>query len=200
MSSVTPISAARTARNPALSDPVYSVSAPIPLSGTARLDSEIASAGLTYDARALWLAYPNLRDAADRLIEMLSTEWPSSHAPRTSAAVQAVITAISRVKEGFAQQEISREMIVANFLHGIASVADDVAGVTAWGFNKEKPVEQFEVGAASFDAWASNRAFTEIRFFHAENRSSSEVEGTRLKVLCAVASARDVGVTARFKK
>ncbi|MDO8280813.1 MAG: hypothetical protein Q7T63_22200 [Burkholderiaceae bacterium] len=200
MSSVTPISAARTARSSALADPMYSVSAPIPLTGTARLDSEIAKAGLTSDARALWLAYPNLHDAACRLLEMLSTEWPSSRVPKASAAVQAVITAISRVKEGFSQQETSREMIVANFLHGIASVADDVAGVTAWGFNKEKPVEQFDVGTSNFDVWSSNQAFTEIRFFFAENRSSSEVEGTRLKVLCAVASARDVGVAARFKK
>jgi hypothetical protein len=164
------------------------------------LDAEIEKAGLTYDARALWLAYPNLRDAADRLIEMLSTEWPSSRVPSASAAVQAVITAITRVKEGFAQQEISREMIVANFLHGIASVADDVAGVTAWGFNKEKPIEQYDVGVTNFDIWSANKDFTEIRFYFAETRSPSEVEGTRLKVLCAVAGARDVGVAARFKK
>jgi hypothetical protein len=83
------------------------------------------------------------------------------------------ITAITRVKEGFTQHEISREMIVANFLHGIASVADDMAGVTAWGFNKEKAVEQFDPTLGSFDAWARGGDFTEIRFYFAETRSST---------------------------
>ena len=200
MSSVTPISAARAARLPSAAESMCSVKPAIQPAGAPRLDAEISKAGLAYDARALWLAYPNLRDAADRLIDLLSAEWPSRRVTTDSAAVQAVLTAIARVKEGFTQHEDTRDMIVANFLHGIATVADDIAGVTAWGFNKEKAVEQFDPTLGSFDAWARGGDFTDIRFYFAEKLSTSEVEGTRLKILCAVASAKDVGVATRFKK
>jgi hypothetical protein len=89
---------------------------------------------------------------------------------------------------------------VANFLQGLSTVADDVAGVIAWGYQKDKAMEQYDSAKGSFAEWSSGGGFTEVRFHFAEDQSTSEVEGTRLKLLCAVASAKDVGIASRYKK
>ncbi|MDO9099803.1 MAG: hypothetical protein Q7V53_03530 [Caldisericota bacterium] len=199
-STVTPITAARAGRLPALADALSVLNLPLSACGSKRLDEVINKAGLAYDARAIWLGYPNLRKAAERLVEMLTSEWPSLSLATDSAAIQAVLTGIVRVKEGFAQHEDTREMIVANFLQGLATVADDITGVTAWGYQQERAMEQFDSTAVSFDTWIRDSDFTEIRFYSAEKLSSNEIEGTRLKILCSVASAKDVGVATRLRK
>lgn len=198
-SSVTPISAARGFS--ALPADAHLTITPNNLgAGRQRMGEAIAKAGLSSDARALWLAYPNLQSASERLVDLIGSEWPSRTVVGASAAFQAVLTAITKVNEGVQHGEATRDFIVANFLQGLLSVTDDLAGVVAWGFHKDKAVEQFDPATMAFDAWAKSGSFSEVRFFFAERTSPSELEGTRLKVLCAVASVKDVGVATRYKR
>ncbi len=200
MNTVTNIAAARGNSRKAGDDALHTVTLPGLQPTGERLKHAIDQAGLAYDARAIWLGYPNMLVAAERLVELLSLEWPSRQAVTQPAAIAAVLVAIRRVKEGMGQNEVTREMIVANFLHGLATVVNDVVGVSAWGYQKERPVEQYDATKGNFADWSRAGDFTEVRFYFAEELSQSEVEGTRLKLLCAVASAKDVGIAARFKK
>jgi hypothetical protein len=179
--------------------PSHTVLVPQAIASRQRLDTAIEAAGLSYDARAIWLVYPNLRLAADRLVELFSADWPCRGAPRQSAAISAVLQAIQQVKEGMRNQEDTRNLIVANFLHGIGTATDDIAGTVAWGFQRDRPVGPFDALATGFDAWTRRERLTEVRFFMSESLSASEVEGFRLKILCAVANARDVGVATRYR-
>ncbi len=179
--------------------PSHTVAVPPAIGSQQRLEAAIDAAGLSYDARAIWLVYPNLRAAAERLVELFSSDWPCRGAAREPAAIAAVLQAIQHVKEGMRNQEDTRNLIVANFLHGLATAADDIAGTVAWGFQCGRPVGPFEALGCGFDAWCRRERLTEVRFFIGEALSASEVEGFRLKILCAVASAKDVGVATRFR-
>lgn len=179
--------------------PSHTVSLPPAVPSQQRLEAAINAAGLSYDARAIWLVYPNLRAAADRLIELFSADWPCRDAARESAAISAVLAAIRHVKEGMRNHEDTRNLIVANFLQGLATAADDIAGTVAWGFERGRPVGAFDALASSFDTWSRRERLTEVRFFFGDGLSASEVEGFRLKILCAVANAKDVGVATRYR-
>jgi hypothetical protein len=177
----------------------HTVPVPPAVASQQRLESAIEAAGLTYDARAIWLVYPNLRAAADRLVELFSADWPCRNVAREPAAILAVLQAIKHVKEGMRNQEDTRNLIVANFLHGLATAADDIAGTVAWGFQHGRPVGSFDPLGTSFEKWSQRERLTEVRFFIGETLMSSEVEGFRLKILCAVANAKDVGVATRYR-
>lgn len=177
----------------------HSVSVPAAASGPARLQAALEQQFLAYDARAIWIGYPNLQRAALALVEQLSVDWPCRDQPEASASIRAVLHAIQEVRDGMERQESGREQITANFLQGLASAAADTAGTVAWGFRGPKPVEAFAVWSGSFDLWCSDSALTHVQFYRSSGPSSCETEGTRLKLLCAVASARDVGIASRWR-
>lgn len=179
--------------------PSFTVPLPPSIPSEQRLQAAIDAAGLTYDARAIWLVYPNLRAAADRLVELFSADWPCRGATQDSAAIAAVLQAILHVKEGVRNHEDTRSMIVANFLQGLATAADDIAGTVAWGFQRGQAVGALDILRDSFDAWSRKGKLTEVRFFCSEGLGASEVEGFRLKILCAVANAKDVGAATRYR-
>jgi hypothetical protein len=178
---------------------LHTVVMPVSGSGPERLAAAIEQQGLGYDARAIWIGYPNLKRAALALVDRLSPDWPCRDEPQESAAIQAVLRAIREVRQGMSREESSRDQITANFLLGLASAAADTSGTTAWGFRAATPVEPFELWSGSFERWCLDRALTDVRFYRAGGQSSCETEGTRLKLLCAVASARDVGIVSRWR-
>jgi hypothetical protein len=178
---------------------LHSVAVPATGSGPERLDAAIEGQGLGYDARAIWIGYPNLQRAALALVDRLSPDWPCRGDSQASAAIQAVLCAIREVRRGMAREENSRDQITANFLQGLAGAAADTAGTVAWGFRGATAVESFELWSGSFEQWCRDRALTEVRFYRGGGQSSCETEGTRLKLLCAVASARDVGTACRWR-
>lgn len=196
---VTDISAARSLRKPAV-EVLHTISMPMSDPGMARLQQAIERAGLAYDARAIWMGYPNMEQATIRLMKLYSADWPSRRDATSSAVIEAVLAAIRNVKTGWDRDERTRDLTVANFLDGIGSIADDVAGVCAWGYEKDKPIEQYASEKGSFLEWTQASSFTEVRFYFAEEQSQREIDGTRWKLLCAVASTKDVGIVHRYKK
>ena len=186
-------------RLPADALALHRVSVPASLSGEARLKAALEQQALAHDARAIWIGYPNLQRAALGLVEQLSPDWPCRNQPQASSAIQAVLNAICAVREGMDRQESAREQITGNFLQGLASAAADTAATVAWGFQGFRPVEPFELWSGSFGRWCRDRALTEVRFYRMGGASSCETEGTRMKLLCAVACARDVGIASRWR-
>lgn len=186
-------------RQPADALAVHSVCVTAAIAGEARLKAALEQHALAYDARAIWIGYPNLQRAAFGLVEQLSADWPCRGQPDASAAIQAVLNAIREVRKGMERQESGRDQITANFLQGLASAAADTAGTVAWGFHGPRPVEPLELWSGSFERWCRDSALTDVRFYRGGGPSSCETEGTRMKLLCAVACARDVGIASRWR-
>jgi len=161
---------------------------------TRALDAE----SLMSDSRALWLTYPGLRDAADKLIANISIGWPGQSG-KYPAAVQAILEAIRKVQERLTFGEGTREFIVANYLTGLGTVAQDVAHTQAWGFRSNRVIEQWTSLDKNFVDWANEGGFDEVRFYPRTTVPANEVEGMRWKLLCAVASAKDIGVMSRYR-
>lgn len=197
---VTPITAVRGAKKEPVTRAYCALAVPFSTDGEHQLlRKAVEEANLLSDMKAIWFAYPNLKEAAEKLDRMLTHAWPSRSAHGGSAVGEAVITALRRVKEGLEAREESRDFIISNFLDGLCTVAQDVAGVQAWGYQNGKPLEQYDDSAGDFEKWANANAFTEVRFFFKTETTGHEIQGTRLKLLCAVASTKDVGVVARYK-
>lgn len=161
---------------------------------TRALDAE----SLMSDSRALWLTYPGLRDAADKLIANISFGWPGQSS-KYPAAVQAILEAIKKVQERLTHGEGTRELIVANYLSGLGTVAQDVAHTQAWGFRSNRVIEQWTSLDKNFVDWANEGGFDEVRFYPRTTVPANEMEGMRWKLLCAVASAKDIGVMSRYR-
>ena len=175
-----------------------SLSVPIGLGDTKELAKALEAESLLSDSRALWLTYPSLSDASDKLIATLSVGWPSQSG-KYPAAIQAILTAIRKVQEGLTKGESTREYIVVNYLTGLGSVVSDVALTQVWGFQNNRVIEQWTASSPPFVEWANNYGFDEIRFYRRTAVPAHELDGTRLKLLCAVASARDIGVMSRYR-
>ncbi len=186
-------------RLPADALALHRVSVPAVISGEARLGAALEQQALAHDARAIWIGYPNLQRAALGLVELLSADWPCREQPKGSSAIQAVLNAIRAVRQGMDRQESASDQITANFLQGLATAAADTAGTVAWGFQGPRPVEPFDLWSGSFGRWCRDSALTEVRFYRIGGASSCETEGTRMKLLCAVACARDVGIASRWR-
>jgi hypothetical protein len=199
-STVTPIA---TVRRTAHREPFNSADAllALPFAGDSMFDLQTAleEENLQSDVPGLWLGYPNLKEAAEKLLKLLSSKWLSHGQAENSAVVAAILRGVKRVKEGLGHEENSQDAIVVNFYEGLGTIADDVAGVYAWGYEKARPVEQYDDSKGAFTTWAHGNSFTDIRFFFRPKTSRKDVDGTRWKLLCAVAPTRDVGIVSRFK-
>lgn len=176
----------------------FKIPIPIVADGWKQLGVAIHAAGLEADVRGVWMAYPNLREATSKLLGLLSSSWPCANGFDKSAVVEAALGAIGRVKGGLERGENSRDFVVANYLAGLGGVAEDLVKLQAWGFLKDRAVEQWSIeDKKPFLDWANLGGFTEIRFYRRRHADYRELMGTRFKLLCAVASAKDVGATAR---
>lgn len=179
-------------------DQIGSIKVPGELDDPNALQHVLEVENLLAASRAVWMGFPSLRDAADKLIEKFTTAWPSLNG-ETPASVKAVVMAIRSVESGLQRGESSREFVVANFLKGLGTVADDVVHIHAWGMNSNRSVEVWASGGRSFSEWAADGRFDEIRFFKRSSVPQNEIEGTRWKIMCDVASARDIGAMTRFR-
>lgn len=199
MTKVTPLfSTARKAPNCGEFDCELVIKPPAKDEGHKAFLATLQSAGMSEDLTRLWFTYPNLREATTRLIDILSSDWPASSEMESSAVVCATAKALARVKQGVKGGEGAREFIVSNYLAGLGTVADDVVRLRAWGYVKERAVEQWNLEQGSFQKWASERAITEIRFVRNPQLNRSEITGIRMKLICAIATAKDVGAVTRF--
>lgn len=153
---------------------------------------------LTSDSRALWLAYPNLRDAADKLIDLVGLSWPVRN-EKHSAAISAILQAIKQVQAGLVRGEASREHVIVNFHRGLGMIAQDLVHTEAWAYMGNRVVEKWNPMEGRFLSWANDEKFNEIRFFTKENVALTEIDGTRWKLTCAVSNAKDVGVISKYR-
>lgn len=176
---------------------VQSVAMPVADNGMALIEAECLKLGILQDQRALWMAYPNLQVATEKLMAIFSHVWPSAKDYGRSAVGVAAVQALNRVREGVDRGENTRTLVVANYLGGLASIAEDAVAVRAWGCQKGKAVEEWSSEASSFLEWSREGRFTEVRFYSRSDASRVETEGTRMKLLCAIATARDVGAVTR---
>lgn len=177
----------------------HKIPVPIAPDGWERLGVAVHAAGVDADVRGVWMAYPNLREATSKLVGLLSSSWPSAQGFDKSAVIEAVLAAVGRVKGGLERGENGRDFVVANYLAGLGGAAEDLVRLQAWGCIKERPVEQWiHEDKRPFVEWANLGGFTEIRFYRRRQADYRELTGTRFKLLCAVASAKDVGAAARL--
>ncbi|EWS66687.1 hypothetical protein Y695_00095 [Hydrogenophaga sp. T4] len=162
------------------------------------LVQSLREAGLQNDQQAIWTTYPNLHHATLELVRLYSISWPTAEPEGDSAVVKAVKTAMEMVSEGVKNGETDRAHVVANYLSGLVSIATDIVAVHAWGFVRNRPVERLHEFGAGFREWATSGAFTEVRFLAQDSVTKVEVDGTRMKLLCAIANTKDVGLYSRF--
>lgn len=170
---------------------------PIKFDDQLAMVSAVSKANRLADLRGIWIAYPNLKEATERLLELISTVWPGKGG-NVSALSEAVLRSIERVQRGMERGETTRDFVVANYLAGLGSIAEDVVALNAWGYVRDTPQEQWRLELSSFSRWANGTGFSEIRFLKRTHANPSEVEGTRLKILCSIASAKDVGIVSRY--
>ena len=163
------------------------------------LEQILRESQLTQDARAIWLAYPQLQSAAEKTVDMLSLAWPYAGDASKSAIVEAIVAALTRVRQGLTQRENTTPMVVRNFLSGLATVADDVMRTQAWGYLGGRPVEQYAHDDWNFVQWAHSGRFDEVRFYAGAEVPRSDLNGARLKYLCNVADSRAVGLVELHK-
>lgn len=178
--------------------PIASFTVPIGLDDKSALNQALTAEGYISGSRALWLTYPSLKEASEKLISNLSLRWPSKvgHYP---AAIQAILKAFKFVDDGLQVGEGTREHIVANYLRGLGMAAEDIVQCQAWGFQGNRVIEQWISMDQTFAEWANSGHFDEVRIYLKEAGQSRELEGTRLKLICAVAGVKDVGVLSRFR-
>lgn len=165
--------------------------------GLAVLTAAMRERGLEEDLRSIWAAHPNLQDATGKLLNKISIAWPSRLKPDEPAVVVATARAVQAVKRGIANGERSRAQVVSTYLTCLATVADDVASIRAWGY-VGKSQERWTLEDGDLWAWASGRRFNGIRFFAVDDPNPNDVAGTRMKLLCAIATTRDVGLVGRY--
>lgn len=158
----------------------------------------VRSEGLKDDLQNIWAAYPNLEDATSKLLSRLSISWPSQEDSAKSAVALATIKAIRAVKRGIDAGERSRAQVVAAYLSGLATVAEDVAAVRVWGCHGAKSQERWSLEDSDLAEWVERKGFDEVKFFSVDQPNQTEVAGTRMKLLCAIATTRDVGLLGRY--
>lgn len=194
-SKITPIRSRNKVAGGSAQDFIHCAPAPLSADGMEMVEKEFERLGILHDQRALWMAYPNLQMATEKLMGIFSYVWPSSIEDGRSAVSVAAQEALRRVREGVERGENTRSLVVANYLKGLVTIASDVVAVRAWGCTKGKEVEEWDSERQSFMQWS--QGFTEVRFYTRPKASHVEVDGTRMKLLCAIASARDVGTMTR---
>lgn len=177
---------------------VHTLQVPLAHSDLDKLLLAIQAEGLEDDQQSIWLAYPNLRVATEKLLAIYSLNWPLARDSERSMVIEAAIEGVREVKRSIQRNERSRSHVVAGYLRGLAMAAEDSAHLQAWGVHRNRPVEQWTLEQESFGDWVSRNDFQEVRFYEVSDVSRNEVEGTRMKVLCSIASTRDVGVVARY--
>lgn len=165
--------------------------------GLSVLTAAMRDQGLEDDLRSIWAAYPNLQDATSKLLNRITIAWPSRIKPSESAIVVATAKAVKAVKKGIALGDRSRAQVVATYLNALATVADDVASIRAWGY-LGKSQERWTLEDGDLWVWAGGRRFTGIKFFAVDDPNPNDVAGTRIKLLCAIATTRDVGLVGRY--
>lgn len=165
--------------------------------GLAILTAAMRERGLEEDLRSIWAAHPNLQDATGKLLNKISIAWPSRHRPAEPAVVVVTERAVHAVKLCITNGERSRAHVVSAYLTCLATVAEDVASVRAWGY-LGKSQERWSLDDGDLWAWAAGRRFNGIRFFAVADPNPNDVAGTRMKLLCAIATTRDVGLVGRY--
>lgn len=178
--------------------PIASFTVPIGPEDKSALTQALTDEGFISGSRALWLTYPSLKEASEKLISNLSLRWPSKVGPYP-AAIQAILKAFKFVDDGLQVGEGTREHIVANYLRGLGMAAEDIVQNQAWGFQGNRVIEQWISMDQTFADWANSGHFDEVRIYRKEGGAVRELDGTRLKLICAVAAVKDVGVMSRFR-
>lgn len=158
--------------------------------------AELTNTGLQDDLRTIWSAYPNLEEATQKLLQKISIVWPSREDPNLSAVVKATIKAVQAVKHSIDVGERSRAQVVAAYLQELATVADDVATIKALGVHG-KNQQRWTLEDPDLWKWLGDSGFDEIKFMAVDEPNPNEVTGTRIKLLCAIATTRDVGLVGR---
>lgn len=169
-----------------------------PEGGLQQLLHAVVEAGFIEDLKSIWSAYPNLEEATGRLLSRITFAWPSREKACSPAIALATIKAVKAVKRSIASGERSRTHVVGAYLGGLSSVAEDVACVRVWGYCKDNTQKLWTVDDADLAVWIAENGFTDVKFFTLDETSQNEITGTRMKLLCAIASTRDVGLVGRF--
>ena len=168
----------------------------IVMEGLPALLSALKDRGLRDDLLSLWEAYPNLQDATSKLLNKISISWPSRSDPCVPAIVAATERAVLGVKRGISNGDRTRSQVVAVYLNGLASIAEDVASVRACGYKGRKQ-EKWTVEDTDLFTWLNYRQFSGIKFYSVGEPNPNDIVGTRIKLLCAIASTRDLGLVGR---
>jgi hypothetical protein len=156
--------------------------------------------GLDRDARGLWVGYSNLQQAVTRLQQWIGPHWPSQEDENDPAVFRAVVRGINSVKEGLLRGESDRRYVIANFHSGLAKIAADLTGFTAWGCSGSKASNQFQPFDIKFSDWADAGKFDKVIFSPRSAVASDEICGTIWKMRAFIAPVRDIGVVHKYSE
>lgn len=178
----------------------HSVSLPLCEADAPDLSTYLEERGLDRDARGLWIGYANLQQAAQRLQHWIGPHWPSQEDEKDPAVFRAIVKAINDVKAGLLRGESDRRYVIANFHSGLAKIASDLTGFTAWGCTGSKASNQLQPFDIKFADWAEAGKFDKIIFSPRSAVSSDELCGTVWKMRAFIAPVRDIGVIHKYSE
>lgn len=166
--------------------------------GQAEIDRALEQMFLDADARGLWMGYPNLRHSVELLTQWVGIDWPSVAKPSQPALAGAVAAAIMAVKSGLERQESDRRFVIANFHLGLATIANDLSGICAWGCTKQKVMQQWEPFVEPFPKWCASGRFDRVLFSNEPNVNETSHDGLIWKMRGSIAPMHDLGVIHRY--
>lgn len=159
------------------------------------LERYLQEKSLAADARGIWLGYPSLRNAVDRLIGWIGVEWPAYQAPEESAVLQAVAAGVLRFKSGVMRGETDRRLAIANFFRGLTdSVLPALVSYACSGVDGQRVQSRLELFDDEFDEWARSGEFDSVLFSKSGTGDHLHQEGMRLKLWANIATINDLGV------
>lgn len=159
------------------------------------LERYLQEKSLAADARGIWLGYPSLRLAVDRLIGWVGVEWPAFEAPNESAVLRAVAAGVTRFKSGIMRGETDRRLAIANFFKGLTeSVLPSLVCYACSGIDGQRVQSRLTLFDEQFEAWVFSGEFDSVLFSRSGTGDHLHQEGMRLKLWANIATINDLGV------
>jgi hypothetical protein len=150
------------------------------------LQGAICGSELESLARSIWMHYPNLQLASERLAAFITPRWPSSTGG--SLLSKAVETAVLKVQESVSGGDTFKGRQVGLYLHGLASCVTDVARIAVYGVDDEGETVMWEYFSEPLKDWAEKRGIHQLQAYLADpNTPQGELLGLRTILIGRIA-------------
>jgi len=142
------------------------------------LQEAICGSDLEPLAKSIWMHYPSLQLATERLAMFITPRWPSSTGG--SLLSKAVETAVFKVQDAVQGGDNFKGRQVGLYLHGLASCVADVARISVYGEDEHGETAMWQYFSEPLKDWANKRGITELQAYLAPNEPTpGELLGLR---------------------